>query len=367
MTLGFYLSLDPPGYTSVSQAIVSAVLPKQRWLKKFSIPDDWPCWGLPETLHSDNAREFRSKWLERISEKYKLGLMFRPAGRPNFGGHIERLLGVSLHNIHSLPGASFSNPRHRAGYDSEGLAAFTLPELEEWFGLWITGIYHNSYHSGIGSTPLQKYREGILGTDEHPGRGYPVRIEDEETFRIEMLPSVERTIQREGVEIDGILYRSDDLRPLVGLRKAGRGGQKPKYRFHRDPRDISRIYFFSPVGKRFVAIPYRNIGHPPISVWELRAAKRTLRDEGKKHVDEKAIFRAYGRMLKLEEDSVSKTRKARRKRAARDHHQSAHDGLPSVPTSASVSNAGDQSFDLDFSAPVVPFDSCRVPARRTAQ
>ena len=48
----------------------------------------------------------------------------------------------------------------------------TFDELEKWLVLMFAR-YHRDLHSGIGTTPLTKWREGILGTKKQPGRGLP--------------------------------------------------------------------------------------------------------------------------------------------------------------------------------------------------
>ena len=71
--------------------------------------------------------------------------------QPNYGGHIERLLGTFAQEIHSLPGTTFSRPEQRKGYDSEAHATFTLSEFEKWFGTLVVEVYHQRVHSAIAS------------------------------------------------------------------------------------------------------------------------------------------------------------------------------------------------------------------------
>jgi putative transposase len=52
-----------------------------------------------------------------------------------------------------------------------------------------------------------------------------------------------------------------------------------------DPRDLSQVYFRDATGT-YWPIPYRDLRLPPMSVWELRAARLRLREEGRRTVDE---------------------------------------------------------------------------------
>ena len=68
------------------------------------------------------------------------------------------------------------------------------------------------------------------------------------------------------------------------------GKRKRKFIVRRDPRDISVVYFFDPELTQYYAIPYRQMLHPAVSVWELREVRRTLKEEGHKAVNADVIF-----------------------------------------------------------------------------
>jgi putative transposase len=253
-----------------------------------------------------------------------IDLHWRPVRRPHFGGHIERLLGTFNQDIHALPGSTFSNPMARGAYDSEQHAAMTLSEFEQWLSILIVEVYHQRLHSELGMTPLQKYEEGIFGTDARPGRGLPERVMDEMRLRLNFMPYVERTVQSHGIVIDEIQYYDDVLKPWIHSRDSREtsGKRKQKFIVRRDPRDISRIYFYDPDLKQYFEIPYRHTAHPPISVWELREVRRKLKEEGHKSINEDVIFDAYNRLRALEAEAVRETKKARRAaQRRRDHVQ----------------------------------------------
>jgi putative transposase len=52
---------------------------------------------------------------------------------------------------------------------------------------------------------------------------------------------------------------------------------------------LSRIYFQDATGT-YWPVPYRDLRLPPISLWELRAARRLLRKEGHRAVDENGLI-----------------------------------------------------------------------------
>lgn len=319
MVAGFYVSFDPPGAMSTGLCVAQAILPKEPWLAKVDLDAEWPLWGIPKTVHLDNAREFRGDMLQRACAEYGIDLDWRPVARPNFGGHIERLLGTVLREIHTLPGTTFSSPRDRGEYDSDAKAVLTLSEFETWLTTFITKVYHLRVHDALGMAPIEKYREGIFGNAKRPGVGLPARITDVDRLRLDFMPFELRTIQEYGVVIDEVHYYHDVLRRWIGAKDPDAPKYKRKFLFRRDPRDISVVWFYDPELQTYYAIPYRNTSYPAISVWELREAERIAKETGKP-IDERAIFDAYQHMRDIEEAAKAKTRAVRRADQRRRHH-----------------------------------------------
>ena len=78
------------------------------------------------------------------ARNYGVQLEHRPPGQPHFGGHIERSIGTMMGAVHLLPGTTFSSVSKRGTYESEERARLTMPELERWLTLQISGVYHLS-------------------------------------------------------------------------------------------------------------------------------------------------------------------------------------------------------------------------------
>lgn len=331
---GMYLSLDPPSAMSAGMCIAHAILPKEKWLADRGIDAEWPCWGVMGTLHLDNAKEFRGNMIKAACEEYTINLDLRPVKTPHYGGHIERLMGTVSEELKKAPGATFSNPVQKFEYDSEGNAIMTLGELEQWLTYFLAQ-YHHRLHAGIGTSPLQKYKEGLLGTKGRPGRGLPARRLDEEKVRIDFMPYEERTIQDYGVQWD-LHYFADVLRPWVNARDPDNPRIARTFRFRRDPRDISALYFFDPNAQRYFQIPYRDLSHPPLSLWEYREAKRLARLDGKRHIDENVVFGYAQKMREVIATSKEKSKSARRRHQQSAEHAKARTqkkkDLPTVST-----------------------------------
>jgi len=296
MVAGFHLSLEAPSSTSVGLCLLHAVYDKSGWLDEREIDIPWPVAGLPEVLHCDNGADFRSRALAEACKEYGMKLQFRPPATPRFGGHIERLIGTMMGAVHLLPGTTFSNVKIRGDYDSEGRAKLTLRELEKWIALEITGKYHQRIHSSLLRPPLSVWRERQGEVDFN-------LPSDRMAFWTSFLPSDRRRLLKDGIHLEKIRYWSDAL-----SRDVGRGAElEIKY----DPRDLSRIFVRQSDG-RFIEARYRNLAFPPVSWWEWKHAKKTLRDQGRLELQEGVIFAAIAQQRQIEDIAASSSARARR-------------------------------------------------------
>jgi len=325
MVAGYYISFDPPGTLGTALCIANAILPKDRRLKEIDATYAWPCRGLPRVIHVDNAKEFRGNALKMACQEYGIDLQFRPVRQPNYGGHIERLMGTLMKEIHALPGTTRSRSTELGEYKPEKRAAMTLGEFEAWFASLVLGAYHHRVHSDLMMPPLTKYEQGIVGSDQQPGTGYPPVPSNEEKLRIDFLPFELRTIQPYGIAVDGIFYQADVLSRWIGAKAPESARAKRKFIVRRDPRDISSILFFDPEVRQHFRIPYQNPRYPAISLWELRAVQRYLREQGKKAENQDVIFSAFDEMRRIEDEALAHTKRTRISQAKRQQRRQALD------------------------------------------
>jgi len=298
---GFSVSLEAPSALSVSLVLTHAVLPKAGWLADRELHNlQWPMGGLPRVIHVDNAKEFHSQALVRGCQEYGITLEHRPPAQPQFGGHIERLIGTMMGAVHLLPGTTFSNPQEKGSYDSEGKAVLTLPELERWLALEIAGVYHLSPHSALGKKPLAAWQEGVAR------RKQPVRYPpDAEEFFQDFLPAVPRLVQRDGLHFHKIRYWDNVLSPWAGRLK------EPLW-IKYDPRNLSRVYVRDLNGKHW-PVPYADLRQPPIALWELVEARKRLRSSGAADPAERALFANILEQRRIVKEAVNQSHQRRRR------------------------------------------------------
>jgi putative transposase len=310
MIVGYYLAIEEPSEISVGMCIAHSVLPKEDWLNVHQVEGEWPVWGFPRVVHSDNGPDFRAENVRRSCSNYNIENIFRPVKVPKYGGHIERLLGTFMRTLHELPGTTFSNIVDRDGYDSEKNAVLTMEDFEKWLVRSILR-YHQSSHSAIYMSPARKWQLGFFGNRElDPLVSVPPRPSDALTVQLDFLPSFRRTVQTYGVQID-VFYYSEALRHWINTTDPETGLAR-KFIFRRDPRDISVVWFYDPLLKQYFRVPVANQAFPAATVWEFRAAKKKAVTEGRDNIDEATIARFIMENRELVNNASEKTKKARR-------------------------------------------------------
>lgn len=326
MCIGFYLALDPPGGLATGLCLSRTILSKEKYLATLGLDDlSWPCWGVMRTVHTDNAKEFKGTLLGAATKQYGIIAERRPKGRPKYGGGVERAFRTYMHEVHNeLPGTTFSNVQEKQEYDSEGRAVMTLDALEKWFTLYLLGVYHQKPHAGNdGIPPIIQWERGIYGTETSIGTGIPMRVLDEDRLKIDFMPFEMRTVQEDGVVNQYIHYWTDALRRLIHSVDPNSKKDAQKYICRYDPRDLSKIWLFEPSSNNYIEVPYRDLTHTPISMWELRDAKKRLRSESKSATNETLIFNTIDRMRALVASESAKTKSARTKQQKRKQWDSA--------------------------------------------
>ena len=310
MIAGFYLSLHSTGYFSVNQCLYNTFLPKYEFLKEQNLDGEWNIYGIPRIIHVDNGAELVGLDMERVCSELNITLVKRPVGEPQFGSHVERFFSTLKSEVHNLPGTTKSNIKDRDGYNSVKNASFSLKELTRWLTQYFINAYHNNIHLGMNNTPSKQYEIGIFGDDENIGVGQlPDILENKENIRITLLPAIYRTIQRDGITLDGLNYYGDVLRHWINRKDEK--GNKLKFKIKRDPLNIRMIYFFDPELEEYFEIYYKKIEAPEMTLWDLNSAKRYLKEKNIVNYNENDIFEAYDILEQIEDDAISNTRKAK--------------------------------------------------------
>ncbi len=329
--LGFHLSLEAPSTASVAACIAHACLPKERWLAARGIDAQWPLWGLPQRLHADNAREFKTDALAKGCAQWNIEMVWRPLGKPHYGGHIERLIGTLMGRVHLLPGTTQANPVKRGRYPAEAAARLTLAELERWIALELCERYHLSVHRRLRTAPIHAWQDWFAQ------RGGAAAIPDDaQRFWLSFMPIVYRKLQRSGLHFSGIRYWDNVLPTIARL------GGTILLRY--DPSDLSRLFALDGNG-RYWPIPYADLRQPAITLAEAKAA---IAAHGHSERARRQEYRVFEGVLKQRE--VVKAAAHHSKLARRTQQRNLEAMRPTAAEAGSAAAA-----DVDYSQPAVEY------------
>jgi len=155
----------------------------------------------------------------------------------------------------------------------------------------------------------------VFGDETRNGIGFPSLPSKEELEKIgiSLLYTETRTIQRYGVIIDHITYWHEVLIPFIGSNE--------KFTFKVDPRDISYVYFYHPKIQEYYKIPCKNPAFPPLTRWELREVIKYLKNQRRREINEYTILEAYQHLERLKQESIEKSKKARKSLASKSKYQ----------------------------------------------
>ena len=295
---GICLSLESPSALQVALCLENAVVPKQDWLLSLGLDLEWPVYGLPGALHTDNGREFHSAAFRRGCDLNGIDTLYRPPATPRFGGHVERLIGTLMRRIRLLPGNTYSDFLQARPKRAEAGAMLTLGEVGA-FLLEDIHRYHRKTHRSLGRAPLSAWE--LYWGQQVAGPRLP---KDVSRFRLDFLPLQRRVIGREGIELFGLRYSCAALAQEVDL------GRKRVVRY--DPRDLSRIYLEQSHCQP-LAVPLRDPSTPALSLWELKAIKRS-KMSAQSMEDPDLLRRA---LAELSEEGANVSKLMRNRQAAR--------------------------------------------------
>ena len=268
---GYTVSVQANGQT-IALAMRYGVLPKERtgWDGPDSITiatslkglgwesdilregagESLPFAGLPETLYIDNGEDYKSKLKQRkkhedweynremrnVCEILNIKSLFCTKYSPWAKGHCERWFGTFTSQFtRYIPGYCGNNEDNRPpGLDEKALAAagmlLDLEELSKLIDVYLWE-YHNTEHSVLGMTPLEKYVSTPKAREEMPNsRAFDICLMDVERAKV-----TSSGIQRFGTAGRARWYKNDALDQMAGQWVAIRY----------DPNRIGEILVFS--------------------------------------------------------------------------------------------------------------------------
>ena len=254
-------------------------------------------WGVPETVKTDNGKDYVSKWITRALADLKVDQVLCPPFQPWHKPHIERFFRSFSHDLlEFLPGfaghnvadaqklrdqQAFSERLFKKGGPVE--LGMDAAGLQDWCDRWITR-YEAASHGGLNDqSPWQRW---------HTYRGEPLRVVSDPRALDLLLAAAPggdglRKVLKQGIKFDQAYFVDPAL--------ADRVGEQVLVRY--DPSDMGRCFVFDGAG-RFVcvAVCAERLGlNPQAIAQEAMARQRAKVSEGRKHL------RALARKVKPHE------------------------------------------------------------------
>jgi putative transposase len=250
MIVGIHLTFDAPSCESVLQCLKFGILPKSHLRQKFpDLQNDWPVAGLFRTVVFDNGLDAHGGRVRYFCEEIGSSIQYCPSRTPWYKGTIERFFRTLNEGLlHSLPGTTFSNPRHRAGYPSEHLCQMDRADFLKVLVRWIVDVYHVTPHSGTGMPPLVRWQQNAA----HSIVDLPLSPADLDLLTAKRM---RRCIHHYGIEIDRIKYNSPELQHLFrGFRFTKENKDAAvEVRYHEET--VEHIEVLDPKSQTFLRVP----------------------------------------------------------------------------------------------------------------
>ena len=192
--LGFHITFEPPSYRSVLAVMRDCV-------RRFG--------RLPAALLVDGGREFSGIWFEVTCAFLVTKVFRRPASRPRFGSHIERMFGtINSMFAHALCGNTQLRKNVRQMTDEVDPDVFSVWTLVALYGAleeFLFDIYDALPHRELMESPREAFGRLIADFGERPER----RVAYDSNFLITTCPSTSKgtaRVQPDGVKLNYVYF-----------------------------------------------------------------------------------------------------------------------------------------------------------------
>ena len=248
---GLYVGLEGPSWIGMAMALYNAFTDKVDFCHRYGIEiteDQWPCHHLPFAMIGDRG-ELESEHGERLANRLGIQIDNTPPYRGDLKPIIERHFRILNDTVvHRLPGNVKPDMCQRGGKDYRLDAALDLEQFTRI--LIVDTMTYNKVtmqsfepsaemmKAGVELTPISLWNWGI-----HHSSG-ALRVVDEETCRLALMPEDTCDITREGIKFHKLFYSCDRAVQEQWFENARRDGSY-KLKVSYDPRDVHAIYVWS--------------------------------------------------------------------------------------------------------------------------
>ena len=277
MILGYYLGFEKPSYFTVRECLYNAIMPKTSDLDaKYGLENEWVAYGVPRVIVIDNGKEFHSGNFDDACLRLSIVIEESPAYTPHFKAFVERVFKtIATGVLKKIAGATFSNIQERGDYKSMKEAKITLSQLDAILHLFIVDVYAQKFHKGLKGYPARRWEAFTKG-------GFEPRLpESAQELSILLGATEERRVHPDGIELHTLRYNC----PELALLRARLKKEPTKIKYH--PGDLSRIFAYDPVDKRYIEVPALEKEYTQgLSMWMHRVIRKYVLDVREEYDDQ---------------------------------------------------------------------------------
>ena len=180
-------------------------------------------WGLPDELVTDKGWSYTSDLVKRMCLELGIVLTELPGYAPYLKPHIERFFGTLTRDVfYNMTGATGANLTERPDVIE---AHYTPDEAQALIDRWIDAVYHEREHGTTNERPRERGNTPDF---------MPRRVSDERALDVLLMPAINRTVRKIGIQTPVGTYYHEALGLLQGQRVQVRV----------DPADASRVIVY---------------------------------------------------------------------------------------------------------------------------
>ncbi len=239
--IGISTSERRPGQFEIGKCLASVILPKTLVLQKYGISGEWLCNGIPEVIVI-HGKEFRSRDFMNTCHNYGILPVWtdeKLSFEPNVCEYVEEIKKVFTPDRVSV----VRGERFEHGVISQTVA------------------YNARVDPKSNPSPIGRFELHVTRMKTSRSRLSYSSIADanaKKRAQFDFWPSVVRTIQKNGVTIDGIRYCAPALLSWRDEANARTKGTSLKMVFKLDEQNISEVWVLHPQLMRYVKVQSRS-------------------------------------------------------------------------------------------------------------
>lgn len=212
----------------------------------------------PQRIMTDNGMDYLSGTFLSACEMFGIDITRSAIRTPTDKPNVERAFHtIKTRFVEHLPGNTGGSVDRR-GLKPEDDDLLDIHTLAELFDRWVSVVWQNMRHDALRDPvhPQVVHSPNSMYMAMFDMTGYvPVPLSQDDY--IALLPTVERTIQLDGIQVNYRRYDSTHLHPYR-LQPSGRAEAKGKWVVHYNPHNPAAVWVRDPETSAWIECPWMN-------------------------------------------------------------------------------------------------------------